>query len=58
MTGASLPQIGRAFGDRDHTTVLHATRKVEALLSFAAPAADVLALREMVEEALWPEFAA
>jgi hypothetical protein len=27
----SLPQIGRRFGDRDHTTVLHAIRKVEEL---------------------------
>lgn len=26
--GYSLPMIGRAFGDRDHTTVLHACRKL------------------------------
>ena len=32
LTGASLPRIGRAFGDRDHTTVLHANRAVEARL--------------------------
>ncbi len=30
MTGASLEAIGRYFGDRDHTTVLHACRKTEA----------------------------
>ncbi len=29
LTGASLPDIGRAFGGRNHTTVLHAVRCVE-----------------------------
>ncbi len=28
LTGASLNQIGRAFGDRDHTTVAHACQKI------------------------------
>jgi chromosomal replication initiator protein len=28
----SLPEIGRNFGNRDHTTVLHAVRKIERLL--------------------------
>jgi chromosomal replication initiator protein len=32
MTPRSLPEIGRRFGGRDHTTVLHAVRKVEELL--------------------------
>lgn len=32
FTGHSLKAIGRAFGNRDHTTVLHATRKIEAML--------------------------
>ncbi len=29
MTGASLNQIGRAFGDRDHSTVAHACQKIQ-----------------------------
>ena len=29
LTGASLPDIGRAFGGRNHTTVLHAIRRVQ-----------------------------
>jgi len=32
LTGASLPSIGRFFGGRDHATVLHACRAVEAAL--------------------------
>ena len=30
-THKSLPQIGRCFGDRDHTTVVHALRTISAL---------------------------
>jgi chromosomal replication initiator protein len=33
LTHLSLPDIGEAFGGRDHTTVLHACRKVAALKS-------------------------
>jgi len=33
LTSRSLPEIGRRFGNRDHTTVLHAVRKVEQLMS-------------------------
>jgi hypothetical protein len=30
QAGVSLPEIGRHFGGRDHTTALHAVRKIEA----------------------------
>jgi chromosomal replication initiator protein len=33
LTPRSLPEIGRRFGGRDHTTVLHAVRKIEAMLN-------------------------
>ncbi|MGB6503695.1 MAG: helix-turn-helix domain-containing protein, partial [Xanthobacteraceae bacterium] len=33
LTLRSLPEIGRRFGGRDHTTVLHAVRKIENLAS-------------------------
>ncbi len=32
MTDLSFPDIGRAFGDRDHTTVMHACRKIERVM--------------------------
>ena len=31
LTTRSLPEIGRRFGGRDHTTVMHAVKKVEEL---------------------------
>ncbi len=33
MTARSLPEIGRRFGNRDHTTVLHAIRKIDGELN-------------------------
>lgn len=32
VTGRSLPEIGRLFGNRDHTTVLHGVRSYQALV--------------------------
>jgi len=50
LTARSLPEIGRKFGGRDHTTVMHAVRKVEELRatdhSFSE---DVELLRRMLE---------
>ena len=31
MTSRSLPEIGRCFGGRDHTTVMHGVRRIEEL---------------------------
>ena len=33
LCGKSLPQIARVFGDRDHTTILHACRRTEERLN-------------------------
>jgi chromosomal replication initiator protein len=50
LTPRSLPEIGRKFGGRDHTTVMHAVRKVEELMtSDGALAEDVELLRRMLE---------
>jgi chromosomal replication initiator protein len=50
LTTRSLPEIGRKFGGRDHTTVMHAIRKVEELtLSDRALAEDVELLRRMLQ---------
>tara|TARA_B100001123_G_scaffold448544_1_gene610119 strand:- start:3011 stop:4405 length:1395 start_codon:yes stop_codon:yes gene_type:complete len=50
LTSRSLPEIGRKFGGRDHTTVMHAVRKVEQLCSEdASLAEDVELLRRTIE---------
>jgi chromosomal replication initiator protein len=50
LTSRSLPEIGRKFGGRDHTTVMHAVRKVEELMSLdPAFAEDVELLERMLE---------
>lgn len=40
LTLKSLPEIGRQFGGRDHTTALHAVRKIEHLLEGDGRLAD------------------
>jgi chromosomal replication initiator protein len=50
LTSRSLPEIGRKFGGRDHTTVMHAVRKVEELRATDASfSEDVDLLRRMLE---------
>jgi hypothetical protein len=47
LTPKSLPDIGRRFGNRDHTTVIHAIKAVQGrMLVDAEIEADVKALRE------------
>jgi chromosomal replication initiator protein len=51
LTLRSLPEIGRRFGGRDHTTVLHAVRKIESLTDTDKGLADeVETLRRMLTE--------
>jgi chromosomal replication initiator protein len=50
LTTRSLPEIGRKFGGRDHTTVMHAVRKVDELRALDAGFGDdVELLRRMLE---------
>ncbi|QHQ36638.1 chromosomal replication initiator protein DnaA [Algicella marina] len=50
LTTKSLPEIGRRFGGRDHTTVIHAVKKVEELRTIDAQISDdVELLRRMLE---------
>jgi len=50
LTAKSLPEIGRRFGGRDHTTVIHAIRKIEELKSVDNQISeDVELLRRMLE---------
>jgi chromosomal replication initiator protein len=44
LTLRSLPEIGRRFGGRDHTTVLHAVRKIETLASNDSTLAEEIEL--------------
>lgn len=50
LTQRSLPEIGRKFGGRDHTTVMHAVKKVEELMiEEKTIAEDIDLLRRMLE---------
>ena len=50
LTPRSLPEIGRRFGGRDHTTVIHAVRQIEKLrLADAELDADVRLLMRQLE---------
>ena len=50
MTSRSYPEIGKQFGNRDHTTVMHAVRKIEELKSQDSQISDdAELLRRMLE---------
>ena len=50
LTARSLPEIGRNFGGRDHTTVMHAVRKIEHLRETNAELSeDIELLRRILE---------
>jgi chromosomal replication initiator protein len=51
LTLRSLPEIGRRFGGRDHTTVLHAVRKIENLIgNDTTLAAEIEVLKGQLQE--------
>jgi chromosomal replication initiator protein len=51
LTLRSLPEIGRRFGGRDHTTVLHAVRKIENLVgSDTALAEEIEVLKRQLQD--------
>jgi len=51
LTPRSLPEIGRRFGGRDHTTVLHAVRKIEDLIQGDKTLAEEIELlKRMIDE--------
>jgi chromosomal replication initiator protein len=49
LTSLSYPEIGRQFGGRDHTTVMHAVRSIEGLMaSDSGMAEDVQLLKSLL----------
>ena len=51
LTSRSLPEIGRRFGGRDHTTVMHGVRRIEDLRTKDSQIADDLELLRRLLEA-------
>jgi chromosomal replication initiator protein len=54
LTSLSLPEVGRRFGGRDHTTILHSIRKIEYMVTKDA---DLAAMIERIKDVI-PEAAA
>ena len=51
LTSRSLPEIGRRFGGRDHTTIMHGVRKIEELVAEDHGLADDVAMLKRLLEA-------
>ena len=50
LTPRSLPEIGRRFGGRDHTTIIHGVRKIEELMATDSQLSDdLLLLRRLLQ---------
>jgi chromosomal replication initiator protein len=50
LTSRSLPEIGRKFGGRDHTTVMHAVKRIDELRqNDSTLSEDIDLLRRMLE---------
>ncbi len=50
LTPRSLPEIGRRFGGRDHTTIMHGVRQIEELMATDSQLSDDLQLlRRLLE---------
>jgi chromosomal replication initiator protein len=51
LTMRSLPEIGRKFGGRDHTTIMHGVRKIEELMATDSQLADDLDMLRRILQA-------
>ena len=51
LTSRSLPEIGRRFGGRDHTTIMHGVRKIEELMATDSQLSDDLQLLKRLLQA-------
>ncbi|MDH5453071.1 MAG: chromosomal replication initiator protein DnaA, partial [Paracoccaceae bacterium] len=51
MTTRSLPDIGRRFGGRDHTTIMHGIRKIDELKANDSQLAEDIDLLKRLLEA-------
>ena len=57
LTNRSLPEIGRRFGERDHTTVMHGVRQIEELMATDSQLADDVELLRRIAGSLTAESA-